>query len=204
PELSAALAEDLQPEPQTVQRPASGLDADLAAQEFVVEDDRPGIGLPFGVGQPTGQPTGQPGEGTSFPADLSQADLLNEMVLPADEPIPTPRLQLPTGELVAEQPIAITVKLPNLQARVYVKLWLRDRQTRTMLGTPRWLIDFIPDGFGNQMARTEVLVPPGSLKVQFEAVAVEIATQRESDKVSTTRPIVPPDLSPLSLDRLEI
>jgi hypothetical protein len=207
PELSAAIAAEeaqiaaqtgVPTDLQTTQRPPSSLDADLAAQEFVVEDGRTGIGLPFGVGHPT-----ETHSTSGLPA-MSQADLLNEMVLPADEPIPTPRLQLPTGELIAEQPIAITVKLPNLEARVYVKLWLRDRQTRTLLGTPRWLIDFVPDGFGNQMARTEVIVPPGSLKVQFEAIAVEIATQRESDKVSTTRPIVPPDLSPLSLDRLEI
>ncbi len=202
PELSAAIAaEDIQANPATVQHPPSGLDADLAAQEFVVEDGRTGIGMPFGVSDPAGaDPTGA--GPTGLPE--SSQDLLNEMVLPADEPIPIPRLQLPTGELIAEQPISMVVKLPNLQARVYVKLWLRDRQTRALIGTPRWLIDFVPDGFGNQMARTEVIVPPGSLKVQFEAIAVEIATQRESDKVSTTRPIVPPDLSPLSLDRLEI
>jgi hypothetical protein len=161
----------------------SGLDAELTAHEIVVDDEvipRADEAEPDADDQPIGP------------------------VLPADEPIPTPRLQLPTGEMVAGEPIPVTVKLPSLLARVYVKLWLRDRQTRELLGTPRWIIDFVPDGFGNQMARTEVIVPPGCLKAQFEAIAVEIATQRESDKVTLTRPIVPPDLSPLSLDRLEI
>lgn len=163
------------------------LDAELTAHEIVVDD----------IGEPVpAQPEPE------FP--VVETDLLSESILPADEPIPTPRLQLPTGEMIAGKPLLLTVKLPNLIARVYVKLWLRDRQTRALLGTPRWLIDFVPDGFGNQMARAEVIVPPGSLKVQFEAIAVEIATQRESDKVTTTRPIVPPDMSPLSLDRLEI
>ena len=193
PALSAELADPdfsalTAPEPR--QR---GLDADLTLHEVVVDDE----------------PTASPASSSSsspLPAELqpSGEDFLSEFVLPENEPIPTPRLQLPQGELVAEQPITIIVKLPNLKARVYVKLWLRDRQTRSMLGAARWLIDFLPDGFGNQMARTEVIVPPGYLKVQFEAIAVEIATQRESDKVTMTRPIVPPDLSPLSLDRLEI
>jgi hypothetical protein len=165
-----------------------GLDADLAAHEIVVDDEF--VASPFKQGD----------------SDSTEAVLepLSGSVLPEDEPIPTPRLQLPSGELTAGRPILITVKMPTLVARVYVKLWLRDRQTRSLIGTPRWLIDFMPDGFGNQMARTEVIVPPGCLKVQFEAIAVEIATQRESDKVTMTRPIVPPDLSPLSLDELEI
>lgn len=173
-------------DPQDVTRYSQslGLDADLAVHEIVVEDE-----LARTVNQTDAAPEPEP-----LPGPL----------LPEDEPIPMPRLQLPTGEMIAGQPFLVTVKLPNLLARVYVKLWLRDRQTRDLIGTPRWIIDFVPDGFGNQMARTEVIVPPGSLKVQFEAIAVEIATQRESDKVTLTRPIVPPDLSPLSLDGLEI
>lgn len=169
-------------------RSATGLDSALTANEIVVEDE-----LPI-----------TPALAASDLTELPQLSEPTGPLLPEDEPIPTPRFQLPTGELTAGQPIALTVKLPSLEARVYVKLWLRDRQTRTMLGTPRWLIDFVPDGFGNQMARTEVIVPPGCLKVQFEAIAIEIASQRESDKVTITRPVVPPDLSPLSLDSLEI
>lgn len=172
----------------TRKRQIAGLDADLTAHEIVVEDEPPPV-----VAKPL-----------ETEPEISEADLSLSPILPEDEPIPTPRLQLPTGELTADQPIQLTVKLPNLLARVYVKLWLRDRQTRELLGTPRWIIDFVPDGFGNQMARTEITVPPGCLKVQFEAIAVEIATQRESDKTTMTRPVVPPDLSPFSLDKLEI
>jgi hypothetical protein len=168
-------------------RQTAGRDADLTTHEIVVDDDP----LPSAPQATVDEPAGS-------------EDVSLSPVLPEDEPIPVPRLQLPTGELTADQPIQLTVKLPNLLARVYVKLWLRDRQTRELLGTPRWIVDFVPDGFGNQMARTEIVVPPGCLKVQFEAIAVEIATQRESDKTTMTRPVVPPDLSPLSLDRLEI
>ena len=191
PELSADLADA---EFSALTAPVArhrGLDADLTLHEVVVEDDAT---APAELRAETGLAAEAP------PAQ----GFLSEFILPEDEPIPTPRLQLPQGELVAGQPIALIVKLPSLKARVYVKLWLRDRQTRSMLGAARWLIDFLPDGFGNQMARTEVIVPLGYLKVQFEAIAVEIATQRESDKVTTTRPILPPDLSPLSLDKLEI
>jgi hypothetical protein len=171
-------------------RSATGLDSALTANEIVVEDD-PAPVEPSGISADSLSELPPPTEPTG-------------PLLPEDEPIPTPRLQLPTGELTASQPILVTVKLPSLEARVYVKLWLRDRQTRTMIGTPRWLIDFVPDGFGNQMARTEVVVPPGCLKVQFEAITIEIASQRESDKITLTRPVIPPDLSPLSLDGLEI
>ncbi|MBW4465857.1 MAG: hypothetical protein KME07_10525 [Pegethrix bostrychoides GSE-TBD4-15B] len=194
PELSAELADEefsALTAPEARQR---GRDANLTLHEVVVDDET------------SAQASGEQATVPNPPSAEAEppVDFLSEFVLPDNEPIPTPRLQIPQGDLVAGQPISLTVKLPNLKARVYVKLWLRDRQTRSMLGAARWLIDFLPDGFGNQMARTEVIVPPGYLKVQFEAIAVEIATQRESDKVTTTRPIMPPDLSPLSLDRLEL
>lgn len=181
PELTAASSPEAAP-PRGL---AVGLDADLTTQEIVVDDEPP-----VQSAEPSVEPEPEP-EYTG-------------PILPEDEPIPTPRLQLANAEITAGQPVPLTVKLPTLDARVYIKLWLRDRQSRTLLGTPRWLIDFVPDGFGNQMARTEIIVPPGCLKVQFEAITVEIATQRESDKMTITRPVVPPDLSPLSLDELEI
>lgn len=165
-------------------------EADWMAQEFVVEDDPLPVAPPRRATVPT-----------STPNPLHQA---NPLVLSADEAIPVPELELSTGELVSGQAITIWVKLPNLLPRIYVKLWINDRQTRTLLDGPRWLLDFVPDGLGNLEATTQLMVPFGSLEIQIEAIAVEMATQRESHKVSLDRAVVPPDLPNLSLDEFGI
>jgi hypothetical protein len=167
--------------------PLAGADADLVAQEIVVEDeldDRTAL-----------HQRRAPAEPEEPPAAL---------ILPEDEPVPTPQLGLPTGELIAGQPITAVVKLPNLMPRIFVKLWLRDRQTRLLLDGPRWLVNFLPTGLGEVEARAQLTVPLGCLELQLEAIAVEMATQRESHKVTIDRLVVPPDLPMLSLDELDV
>jgi hypothetical protein len=131
------------------------------------------------------------GDGTS--------ELPNPLVLAADEPVPTPDLHVTSGELVAGKPVNIRVRLPNLLPRIYVKLWINDRQTRSLLEGPRWLMDLLPNGHGALEATTQLIVPLGSLDIRFEAIAVEVQTQRESHKISVDRSVVPADLPALSL-----
>lgn len=164
-----------------------GLDAALAAQEVVAEDAL----LPTRSSHPSDSAT-----------DVFQPDFA--LVVPIEQPIPPPQVELRPRELVAGQSFNFTVKLPNIPARLYAKVWLRDRQTRTLLSGPHWLTEFVPDGFGNQIIRTELSVPKGCLEVQIEAITVEMPTQRESDKVSVTREVIPPNLSAFSLDDFEI
>jgi len=159
-----------------------GLDASLAAQEVVVED----------VDSSGGSHPAAPGATEQLP------------VLAEDEPVPMPRLQIPQNELVAGQPLTVTVKLPHTPSRLQVKLWLRDRQTRSLLGTPCWLSNFTPDGLGSLVGRSELTIPGGCLEVQFEAITIEVVSQRESDKTTLSRAVVPPDLSTLSFNELEI
>ena len=116
-----------------------------------------------------------------------------------DEPVPTPDLQVASGELVAGQPVNIRVRLPNLLPRIYIKLWINDRQTRSLLEGPRWLVDLLPNGHGALETTTQLIVPLGSLDIRFEAIAVEVQTQRESRKVTVDRTVVPPNLPGLSL-----
>ena len=158
----------------------SGADAKLAAQEIVVEDE-----------YPTHRST-QPLE----PPD--------SMVVSEDEPIPTPELDVPFEELVAGTSVQVRVKLPNLMPRIYVKLWLRDPQSRSLLDGPRWLADFIPDGRGRLEARLALTVPYGCVDLQFEAIAVEMATQRESHKATVSRQVVPPDFPLMSIDNFDL
>ncbi len=165
-----------------------GLDTTLASQEFVLQDDIP---LPPVRTSVTAQPTKKAPD--PEPAFLS-----------ADEPVPTPVLTLPTGELISGKQIHVTVALPDLLPRFYVKLWVRDRQTQTTLDGPRWVMHFNSDGRGSQQAQTIMTIPFGCLDAQFEAIAIEMATQRESHKVTIPRNVLPPDLPTLSIDELEL
>ncbi|HEY9657758.1 MAG TPA: hypothetical protein V6C65_04780, partial [Allocoleopsis sp.] len=172
--------------PERSTQTSVGLDAALAAQEVVVEDAL----LPT------------PSRPSDSATDAFQPDFA--LVVPIEQPIPPPQVELRPRELVAGQSFNFTVKLPNIPARLYAKVWLRDRQTRTLLSGPHWLTEFVPDGFGNQIIRTELSVPKGCLEVQIEAITVEMPTQRESDKVSVAREVIPPNLSAFSLDDFEI
>jgi hypothetical protein len=169
---------------------AIGLDAELSAQEIVVDEpffisDRPQ------AGQNSTYSAAAP---AASPKTSSSTTVLTETVLP-EEPIAMPQLTVPTGELIAGQTVEIIIKIPGTYARIYVKLWTHDRQSRTLLDGPHWLMDFSPDGFGNLVSKTQIMVPFGCLEVQLEAIAIDITTQFESDKVSIIRSVIPPDLN---------
>ena len=189
PELSeTAIAEDLAPsEPELPEPTTSALvihprsrqpEDEWVAQEIVV-DDEPDVKT----------------QAAASPAETTQpAALLSD-----DELVPTPKLEVPAGELVSGKPITVRVRIPTLSTRIYVKFWITDRQTRSLLDGPRWLVDFTPTGLGDMESTTQLTVPLGSLEIQFEAIAVEMATQRESHKVAAERMVMPPDAPTLPI-----
>ena len=120
----------------------------------------------------------------------------NPLLIGADELVPTPSLEVEAvNEVVAGQSLMVKVKLPMIQPKLYVKLWINDRQTRTLLDGPRYLVDFVPDAQYRLMeATTTFTVPLGSLEIQIEAIAIETATKREGYKVSSALAVVPPNL----------
>ncbi|MEM9214279.1 MAG: hypothetical protein AAGD25_08015 [Cyanobacteria bacterium P01_F01_bin.150] len=144
--------------------------------------------------------------------------------LPEYTPIPTPTLIMSQEELVPGMPVRISVTLPQSVlangvenqsigygsgnppvSLIFVKLWVQDRQTRSILDGPRWLVDFIPNTSGELEAMTQLVLPIGCLEVSVEAIAVEIATQRESDKTTLHRsimPTMPPSLTTFDFDDL--
>jgi hypothetical protein len=97
----------------------------------------------------------------------------------------------------------VRVKLPPHQARLCVKLWVQDRQSRYLLDGPRWLVDLFPDSAGQLEAMTQVVIPFGSAEVRFEAIAIDLDSQRESHKVALDCVVVPPDLPSISLDEFQ-
>ncbi len=129
-------------------------------------------------------------------ADLASAGL----VLPADEPVPKPHLEVPPGELIAGRPVKLVVRLPELEPRIYVKLWVHDRQTRTLLEGPYWITDFWATGMGDMEATMQLLIPYGTVEIELDAIAVEIQTERESHKVTLSCPVAPPTPPSLPLD----
>lgn len=113
-------------------------------------------------------------------------------------PVATPVLIIPEGELTPGKSVIIRVKLPeNLPERTGVKLWLQDRQTRSLLNEPTWLTNFSTNGRGEVEAIGEIAIPYSSVEIQFEAIAIEMSTQRQSYKVSLSRLVGP--AAPISL-----
>lgn len=160
--------------PITLTPDETWLELDLASQEFVVDDDFP-LAAPV-------EPLKQVPAPDRVP------------VLSPDEAVPVPHLDIPPGELTAGRAVKIVAALPPVEPRIYVKLWVHDCQTRSLLDGPKWLVNFMPNAANQLEAWISVTVPYGCLTVQFEAIAVEMATQRESSKVSISRNVVPPDL----------
>jgi hypothetical protein len=130
-----------------------------------------------------------------IPASLKPAPVVepNPLLLPADEPVPVPILTVESPELVVGRTVTVKVQLPNIRPRLYVKLWINDRQSRTLLEGPHWLVDFTPNGLGQQEAKTRLMVPFGSLDVQIGAIAIEAATKRESYRTTVNRSVVAPE-----------
>jgi hypothetical protein len=159
---------------------------DPSSKEIVVDDEPPAV-LP--IRSQNGKPAASQVPDTT---PLSERD-----------PVPTPTLEVTSGELVAGETVTLRVRMPQVSQRTYVKVWVNDRQTRTLLDGPRWLVDFLPNGYGQLEAPLQLTVPFGSLEIRFEAIAVEMQTQRESHKVTVARRVIPPDTPNLSLDEFD-
>jgi hypothetical protein len=130
----------------------------------------------------------------ALPTPKNLAPTVNPLIVPAQEEIPTPTLDVEAGELITGQAIRVKVKLPDILPKIYVKLWINDRQSRTLLDGPRWLVDFLPNGRGELEASTQLTVPFGSLEIQIAAIAVEASTKRESYRASLDRTVIPPNM----------
>lgn len=136
--------------------------------------------------------------------NLTKSDRVrNPLLLPETEPVPDPIVLINEPELTGGQSTLVRIKLPDITPKIYVKLWVSDRQNRNLIERSRWIIDFNPDGHGNLEATTEIRVPLESVEIQVEAIAVEVMTNRESRKVLVDRRVVPEALPDLWSDDLD-
>jgi len=165
-----------QQQPETSETNSDPKSTSPEAREFVVFDEPP---QPKQVAQKTRTVAAEDTPPTPY-------------VLPEDELVPMPILELPRAEIIAGQAVKVQVQLPELMPRIYVKVWVYDRQTYLILDGPRWITEFKANGLGNVRASIELEIPYGCMEVEFEAIAVEMQTQRESHKVSVHRQVLPP------------
>ncbi|MEM1291267.1 MAG: hypothetical protein AAGH67_07330 [Cyanobacteria bacterium P01_H01_bin.162] len=114
--------------------------------------------------------------------------------------VPIPTLVLPQSELVAGDPLPITIRLPAYPRRLAVKVWVTDMQSRTLVDRPRWLMNWTPADAGEQTAFLKLQVPLGSVEATFEAIAIDLATQQESYKTTLVRAIAPANLPAIDDD----
>ncbi len=167
---------------------------DWAAQEIVIEDESLSSGEAAQV-KNNGSSKIKSGKRLS-----SQPKTEPVSQIESDSPLPAPKLLIPTHELVSGEPVLVRVQVPCHGARLGVKLWIQDRQSRTLLDGPRWLMDLLPNGVDELEGITQLMVPFGTVEIRFEAISIDLDSDRESHKVSIDCVVVPPDLPQLSFD----
>ncbi|MEA5506788.1 hypothetical protein VB735_27550 [Halotia wernerae UHCC 0503] len=187
-ETSSSLLQVPQlPSAHSIKAPSAWL-----AQEIVVDDTYSEIEVDS-LSSHTHEDQAQPISDLSIPLHLAEA---------ISEPLPVPQLHVPDGELIAGKFIRVRVELPDVSPQVVVKIWVEDCQTRWLLDGPHLLKDLLPSPGGGLEVITQLNVPFGCLEIRLEAIALNIATQQESHKVTVVRTVIPPDLPNLQLDEL--
>ncbi len=118
--------------------------------------------------------------------------------------VPIPVLIIPDGDLTAGDSIVVGVKVPLCEDAVFVKLWIQDRQNRTILDGPRALVDFEVNADGERETLTQVTIPYGSMEIQFDAIAINPQTQQESRKATLNKTVIPENLPDFSLKEFDV
>ena len=164
-------------------------------QEFVVEDEQLEEVLPdqeeewnFGLAH--------------IDQEQDESISIQSYILPEEQLLPVPYLEVLAKDIIAGRSVKVRVKLPEGLPRIYVKIWVYDRQAQAIVAGPRWLTDFIPNGMGEIEAITELEIVYGCLEVRFEAIAAEVQTNRESHKAVLEYLVAPPPPPELPFDYL--
>ncbi|OUL30567.1 hypothetical protein BV378_03525 [Nostoc sp. RF31YmG] len=132
-------------------------------------------------------------------AEPSRLQLMTAAIV---EPLPTPKLHVPEGELIAGTSVRVRVELPQVSSEVVIKLWIEDCQTRWLMDGPHLLKNLQMNSLRELEVTTQLHIPFGCLEMRVEAIALDPQTQQESHKVTITRTVIPPDLPTLQLDEL--
>ncbi|MDJ0776052.1 MAG: hypothetical protein QNJ49_21945, partial [Mastigocoleus sp. MO_167.B18] len=168
----------------------SKVESTFLAKEIVVDDIEPveAENKPNTQSHPLLQPSIAPG------ISLGEISFV--------ETLPTPKLQIPQGELISGTSIRVRVQLPEVEEQVAVKLWLEDCQTRSLLSGPHLITNLLSHPTKGLEGITLLHIPFGCLKIRIEAIAIDLLTQQESHKFSILREVIPPNLPKIRLDEV--
>ncbi|BAY62709.1 hypothetical protein NIES22_27840 [Calothrix brevissima NIES-22] len=133
---------------------------------------------------------------------IAERSPLPRMAIPVVELLPTPKLYVPEGELIAGLSVKVRLELPQVSSEVILKLWIEDCQSRWLIDGPHLLKNLQTNSGGRLEVTTQLDIPFGCVEVRIEAIALNPETQQESHKVSLTRAVIPPNLPTLQLDEL--
>ncbi|OKH18587.1 hypothetical protein [[Limnothrix rosea] IAM M-220] len=142
--------------------------------------------------------------GLPYPTEFVDKTTATDGAIQSSQPVPEPVLSLSKPEYRSEDMAVVRVTLPPYGDRLYVKLWLQDRQTRSILGGPYQLTDFTPNQDGDAETLMQVPIPQGAMEVRFEAIAINPRLQQESRKVGVDRHVIPRNFSEMNWDDLEV
>ncbi|QQE65637.1 hypothetical protein GFS31_23250 [Leptolyngbya sp. BL0902] len=143
---------------------------------------------------------------TLGPLTTPAAQVISPVPPTSDEPLapPQPDLGLPSGDLIAGDPILVTLRVPFHPNRLYLKVWISDPQTRSLVDEPRQVMNLRPNGHNQLEGSLQMTVPLGCLEAEFEAIAVDMMTQQESYKTTVSRAIIPAGLAPPIQDDFDV
>ncbi len=163
--------------PSSVKSFSSDLSTGFSSSLSSNGSSSPSTGLPSSPSP--GLPSDLPSASASLPnyADLPEVEL--------------PVISVPVGDLIAGGTVTITVRIRPSVYKPFIKLWMIDRQSRTLVGEPQLLTSLRPDTLGYLETSASLQVPMGCLDVQIAAIAVDMATQQESNKAIVNRHVVP-------------
>lgn len=171
--------------------------AELEAEEIVVDDESLEPPVFFPQQRTMSQFSGRERDKVSASTDDRHSQ---PPIIPEDQEIPAPVLDVLTPNPMAGRPLKVRVQIPDDLPRIYVKIWVYDRQSRNIVDGPRWITEFSPNGFDQIEAKVDLDILYGSLEVQVEAIAVEMQTQRESHKAIVGRTVNPTASPTLPMD----
>ena len=122
-------------------------------------------------------------KGLAAKGAMASNEELPEMALPV--------ISLPMGDLVAGQMVTVTVRSRPSTYKPFIRLWMVDRQSRSLVMDPKMLTNLRPDALGDLEGTIDLQVPMDCLDVQIAAIAIDMATQQESSKAVVNRRVMP-------------
>ncbi len=188
----AVEAQDHLWEPETATEDPFDAAFDPGEEELGEEPDPSPMGWSVVSTPPRG--SASPGQGSWISRDpapaqagIGEPSRFRSATSPQD--LPLPEIWVPE-QIQAGETVDITLRLQPLEETpLWIKLWLKQDRTRSILDGPRWLLDFTRTDQGYLQAITRLTIPHGSGEIVFEAWAVTSDLLHQGERTLLRRSI---------------